>query len=150
MTETSQHGTAQAGETGDGTIRGFALVVDDDPNVLDALGNLLRQWGMGLAVASNLQQAKEALRVEPDIVLADYQLQNGETGLMVADEVRSRWGSHIPVALITGDTRTETIKALRSNAYPVLHKPVRVAQLRSLLELLLRKKAENVPETLKA
>lgn len=149
MSETSQHGVARVGETGDGTIRGLALVVDDDPNVLDALGNLLRQWGMGLAVASNLQQAREALRIEPDIVLADYQLQNGETGLMVADEVRSRWGKHIPVVLITGDTRTETIKALRSSAYPVLHKPVRVAQLRSLLELLLRKKAENIPEKLK-
>jgi signal transduction histidine kinase len=125
--------------TEDKTIRGLALVVDDDPSVLDALGNLLKQWGMGLMVANTLQQARQALQTAPDIVLADYQLQHNETGLMVAELVKSRWGDAVPVVLITGDTRTETIKTLRETGLPVLHKPVRVTQLRSVLETLLRK-----------
>ena len=130
-------------ESSDGTIRGLALVVDDDPSVLDALGNLLKQWGMGLVVASNLEQVGRALQVCPDIVLADYQLQNGETGLMVASEVQRRHGKDIPVILISGDTRTETIKSLRESGFPVLHKPVRVTQLRSVLEMTLQKKAKS-------
>lgn len=125
--------------TEDKTIRGLALVVDDDPSVLDALGNLLKQWGMGLMVANTLQQARQALQTVPDIVLADYQLQHNETGLMVAELVKSRWGDAVPVVLITGDTRTETIKTLRETGLSVLHKPVRVTQLRSVLETLLRK-----------
>jgi len=125
--------------TEDKTIRGLALVVDDDPSVLDALGNLLKQWGMGLMVANTLQQARQALQTVPDIVLADYQLQHNESGLMVAELVKSRWGDAVPVVLITGDTRTETIKTLRETGLPVLHKPVRVTQLRSVLETQLRK-----------
>lgn len=126
-------------EMGDGTIRGVALLVDDDPSVLDALGNLLEQWGMGLIVANSLQQTKQVLQVSPDIVLVDYQLQNGETGLMVAEEVQRRHGGNIPIVLITGDTRTETIKSLRASGFPILHKPVRIAQLRTMLESLLPK-----------
>jgi signal transduction histidine kinase/ActR/RegA family two-component response regulator len=119
-------------------LSGRALVIDDDPLVRDALGELLRQWGMEVELAANLRQARESLGNVPDVVLADYQLPNGETGLMAAQDIRSGFGRVIPVALITGDTRTETIRALRLAGFPVLHKPVRVPQLRSLLATMLR------------
>jgi DNA-binding response OmpR family regulator len=112
--------------------------VDDDPDVLDALGRLLRQWGMEVYPLHTLHQVMHELRTAPDVVLADYQLLNGETGLMVAREVHQRWGAHIPIVLITGDTRTETIQALRQSGYPLLHKPVRAHQLRTLLTTLLQ------------
>lgn len=129
---------------GNATLTGCALVVDDDPAVLDALGNLLRQWGMGVQAASSLHQALDAQQPVPDVVLADYQLLNGETGLMVAREVRKRWGADIPVVLITGDTRTETIHALRQSGFPILHKPVRANQLRTLLMTLLQ--GRDIPQ----
>jgi signal transduction histidine kinase/CheY-like chemotaxis protein len=120
------------------TLKGCAVVVDDDPAVLDALGRLLRQWGMEVYPLRNLHQVMHELHTAPDVVLADYQLLNGETGLMVAREVHQRWGAHIPIVLITGDTRTETIQALRQSGFPLLHKPVRANQLRTLLTLLLQ------------
>jgi len=120
------------------TLKGCAAVVDDDPAVLDALGRLLRQWGMQVYPMHNLHQVMHALRTAPDVVLVDYQLLNGETGLMVAREVHKRWGAHIPIVLITGDTRTETIQALRQSGFPLLHKPVRANQLRALLTTLLQ------------
>ena len=119
-------------------LKGCAVVVDDDPAVLDALGRLLRQWGMEVYPLHNLHQVMRELRTAPDVVLADYQLLNGETGLMVAREVHKRWGAHIPIVLITGDTRTETIQALRQSGFPLLHKPVRANQLRTLLTTLLQ------------
>jgi CheY-like chemotaxis protein len=93
---------------------------------------------MEVELAANLRQARESLGNAPDVVLADYQLPNGETGLMAAQDIRSGLGRGVPVALITGDTRTETIRALRLAGFPVLHKPVRVPQLRSLLATMLR------------
>src|SRR5690606_31574566 len=115
--------TGEAGEAGSSTLHGRALVVDDDSAILSALGYLLRQWGMQVRLVRDLDQLVHALEIEPDVVLADYQLLDGETGLMVAREVRQRWGAHVPVVLITGDTRTETIRELRLSGYPILYKP---------------------------
>lgn len=120
-----------------GTLSGNALIVDDDPVILNAVGHLLRQWGMKVQASSSLDQVMQ-IGDAPDVVLADYQLLNGETGLMVAHAVRQRWGAHVPVVLITGDTRRETIQALRESGFPVLHKPVRVHQLRATLGRLLQ------------
>lgn len=128
----------EAGEGGGGTLKGCAVVVDDDPAILNALDHLLRQWGMETRLLSNLQQIVHDLQAAPDVVLADYQLLNGETGLMVAQEAHKRWGTHVPIVLITGDTRTETIKILRQSGFPILHKPVGANQLRTLLATLLQ------------
>lgn len=135
-----------------GTLKGRVLVVDDDLAVLDALGHLLQQWGLKVDLLHNLHLVRHALWTAPDVVLVDYQLLNGETGLMVAHEVHKRWGMSIPVVLITGDTRTETIHLLRQSGLPVLHKPVRVNQLRALLTTLLRERpsaelTDDVPLT---
>jgi signal transduction histidine kinase/ActR/RegA family two-component response regulator len=119
-------------------LNGRVLVVDDDPAVVDALGQLLQQWGMEVDLLHNLEQVRHALQAAPDLVLADYQLLSGETGLMVAEAVHARWGAQIPVILITGDTRTETIQTLRQSGFPILHKPVRANQLRVLLTRLLQ------------
>lgn len=127
-----------AGADSTRVLKGCAVIVDDDPAICNALGHLLRQWGMDVRPFHSLRQLSHKLVAAPDIVLADYQLVDGETGLMVADEVHTRWGPHIPVVLITGDTRTETIQALRQSGFPVLYKPVHGDQLRALLGILLQ------------
>lgn len=128
------------------TLSGCVLVVDDEPAIRDALGYLLRQWGLEVHLLHNLDQVVHEGEAVPDIVLADYQLQNGETGLMVVREVHKRWGTHVPIVLITGDTCTETIRALTQSGLPVLHKPVRAHQLRALLAALLQQ-GESVRPT---
>lgn len=138
--------TDDMGEGSGRVLQGCALVVDDDPAILDALGCLLRQWGMEVHLLSNLHQVEHSLQVAPDVVLADFQLLNGENGLMVAQEVHRRWGTQVPVVLITGDTRTPTILALRESGLPILHKPVRASQLCALLMVLLAARPVLLPE----
>ena len=141
-----ENGPADSNESGEncnGMLKGCALVVDDDPAILNALGHLLRQWGMEVHLMNNVQQVMHDLHAAPDVVLADYQLLNGENGLMAAQAVHQRWGAAIPVVLITGDTRMETIQALRQSGFPVFHKPVRPSQLLALLTRLLQGRAIN-------
>ena len=138
--------TGAARDEGGAALNGRALVVDDDPAILNALGHLLQQWGMQAELVCNLDQLADTIEREPDVVLADYQLPDGETGLMVAREVRRRWGEHVPVVLITGDTRTETIRELRLSGYPILYKPVRAEQLRGVLEKLQRERPPRPAE----
>lgn len=132
--------TDAPGADSGGVLNGCAAVVDDDPAIRNALAHLLLQWGMEVRQLHSLRQVADELPAAPDVVLADYQLLNGETGLMVVRAVHARWGAHIPIVLITGDTRIETIRTLRQTGFPVLNKPVRADQLRALLGTLLQKR----------
>lgn len=137
--EPSGHDAAAGGSTD--ALHGCAVIVDDDPAICNALGHLLRQWGMAVRPFHSLRQLNDKLNVAPDVVVADYQLAGGETGLTVAHAVHARWGPHVPVVLITGDTRTETIQALKQGGFPVLYKPVHAGELRALLGALLQDRA---------
>ncbi len=131
-------------EAGVEALDGNVLVVDDEPAVRDALGRLLRQWGLAVELMGNLHQVRQGIRHAPDIMLLDHQLGSGETGLMAAREIHKQWGAHIPVVLITGDTRPETVQALNTLGYSVMYKPIQPAQLRTLLGKILAKQSRDV------
>jgi two-component system, sensor histidine kinase len=123
----------EAGETAHVDLDGHVVIVDDDPDVRDALGKLLTQWGLEVQLLSDLHQVRHYQYVAPDVVLADYQLLKGETGLDAIAIIRARWGARIPAILITGDTRSDTVQLLTSLGHAVLYKPIRPAQLLALL-----------------
>jgi signal transduction histidine kinase/CheY-like chemotaxis protein len=123
----------EAGETAHVDLDGHVVIVDDDPDVRDALGKLLTQWGLEVQLLSDLHQVRHHQYVAPDVVLADYQLLKGETGLDAIAIIRARWGTHIPAILITGDTRSDTVQLLTSLDHAVLYKPIRPTQLLALL-----------------
>jgi len=116
-----------------GELTGRVVIVDDDPAVRDALGALLSQWGMETWQFGNLQEVRSGVTFAPDLVLADYQLLDGETGLAVVEAIQARWGTAIPAILITGDTRPETVRMLDALGHPVLYKPIHTPQLLALL-----------------
>lgn len=136
---------APAGEENGATapidLDGHVVIVDDDPAVRDALGKLLTQWGLEVQLLSDLHQVRHYQYVAPHVVLADYHLLMGETGLDAIAIIRSRWGLQIPAILITGDTRSDTMQLLTSLGHAVLYKPIRPAQLQALLRKLLSGKS---------
>ena len=113
------------------------LVVEDDPLVAEAARGLLASWGMEVAVAMNGEGAMEAaaaLSGEPDTVVADYRLPDGETGLAVIETLRARFGAKLPAIVITGDISPSLqSEALEADCL-LLRKPVEPARLRSLLK----------------
>jgi len=116
------------------------LVVDDDALVRDAMASAIAQWGCRVAMAANGDEAVALLGGEsgvPDAVLCDYRLPNGETGVDVIARLCVAAGRPIPAALITGDTAPERLREAKLAGHALLHKPVRPAKLRALLEQLL-------------
>jgi len=136
-------------ETGSVVMMGRLVVVDDDPDVRDALGQLLTAWGLEVQLLSDLQQVRDQLHSAPDAILADYQLLKGETGLAAIEAIHARWGADIPAVLITGDTRADTVQILDSSGHPVLYKPIQPAQLLALLTSVLPGNShEKIPQSL--
>ncbi len=117
------------------------LVVDDEPDVRAALSGLLSRWGCSVAVAGNGAEALASGGAPPDLVLCDLRLGEAESGFDVLDRLRARWGARLQAVVVTADAAPERIQEARTRGYPLLHKPVRPAKLRALVEQLLRERA---------
>ncbi len=119
----------------------LVLVVENDENVLFATTNRLEHWGASVLAAQSIDEALGFLRdigIPPDIVLADYQLNDGETGLKAVAAIREFCSHHVPAILITAD-RSEALRRIASeNDVPVMSKPVKLSRLRPLIEWKIR------------
>ena len=108
------------------------LLVDDDPDSLSALTELVTAEGFDTAVACDLASARTVLaNRRPDAVLVDYNLPDG-AGLELAEACAE---SGIDFVLVTGEGTLDTaIQALRAGASDILTKPVDVAELLRIVD----------------
>ncbi len=116
------------------------LVIDDEPAILSGIRYLLRSWGCDVATAEDRIQALEAAENwpgQPDIVISDLRLRDGESGLdalAALDHYYMRDGMPpFPRLLITGETRSDRLREIQAAKIPVLYKPVSPEQLREAM-----------------
>ena len=120
----------------------LVVVIDDDPLVLDSTGGLLRSWGCQVLTAGSARVALAGLaecNQSPDLVISDYQLSDGQTGIEAIEELRKSLNLPIPAFLISGDMAPERMREARMSGYHLLHKPVRPRALRAMLSQFLKK-----------
>lgn len=114
------------------------LVVDDDPDVLTATRDLLTGWKCAVVTAASLAEAVAvAADEEIDMIIADYRLADGHTGLEVIEALNQQGARWSKAVIITGDVNAEELNRLRDGHYPVLSKPVLPVTLRSTLHQLM-------------
>jgi CheY-like chemotaxis protein len=115
------------------------LLVDDHSGVRDATAMLLRGEGFEVRCAASLAEASVALRADPqvDLVIADYHLQKGETGIQVIAAARQVAGEHLPAVLVSGDVSSTLSGVEASDRLRVATKPIRSGKLLSLVRELL-------------
>lgn len=111
------------------------LVIEDDGLVRQALVGLLGGWGLRVHEAQGLTDALQALDAgaNPAVILSDYRLQDGQNGIAVVLQLRTRLHSAVPACLMSGDTDAQLMAAAQVAGLTLLHKPVRPAKLRNLL-----------------
>ena len=114
------------------------LIIEDDSIVAEALNHLITSWGFKTQMANNSTTALASLKKSiPDIILSDYQLQQGETGLDIITMIKQQTNKFIPALLLTGNTNKENIKIFQTQAYPILYKPIQPEVLKSKIMALL-------------
>ncbi|WP_374546681.1 hybrid sensor histidine kinase/response regulator [Rhodoblastus sp.] len=116
------------------------LLIENEPAVSEAMIMLLERWGCDVAVATSGPEAVEKLRAlanPPQIIIADLHLNNGELGPQAIQAVRKACGREAPALLVTADHSTRAEDEARRHKLEMLRKPVRPAELRSLLSFLL-------------
>ena len=114
----------------------LVAVIEDEAIVLVGYQMLFESWGSAVVAASSAEDALRSLRVggrAPDVVIADYRLKDGHTGVGAIRSIQDEFGTGIPAILVTGDTGAERLREAAASGLPVLHKPVNGSQLRDLL-----------------
>ncbi len=120
---------ADLARTGD-AAGGRVLIVDDERPVAEATSLLFEVEGFEVSVASSEQEALERVRsFSPDVIVSDYHLRGGETGMGVVAAVRDKLGWIVPAIFVTGDTARSAITAARVEKASLLSKPVQADDL---------------------
>ncbi|WDF72500.1 chemotaxis protein CheB [Novosphingobium sp. KACC 22771] len=108
------------------------LVVEDEPDVLDLLEQMLRGQGYEVRGAGDAQLALGEVadgRFRPDVLLTDYNLPNGANGLDLLASLRTQLGGELPAIILSGDISTQTLARIAQADCVQLSKPVNADQL---------------------
>ncbi|WP_430475722.1 NahK/ErcS family hybrid sensor histidine kinase/response regulator [Thalassospira lucentensis] len=130
------------------------LCIDNEPTILDGMRAMLDNWGCVVATAQSGTFAENLLTkpeegkspFSPDIILADYHLDSGRTGLEVLSRLRDVHAVNVPGVIITADRSTETADLIREQGFSLLNKPLRPAKLRALMTRALNRLGSDAAE----
>lgn len=119
-------------------IKPKILVVEDDPEMLRLLGEVLTRFGVEPRCLTSSQQAAQLINREKfDAVILDW-LMPGLNGLELAERIRwSRSNSRCPIVMITGIGKPQALKeSFRAGINYFLQKPVTVREIERLLNAM--------------
>ena len=111
---------------------GRALIVDNEPAGLAALGNLLTRWGWQVHAARNAEQALAA-PWRPDLCILDFHLDDGLTGLDVWHQLRAQHAD-VATVMLTADRDAALRQRLMDAGISLLYKPLKPLALRQVLQ----------------
>jgi len=119
------------------------LLVDDEPDTLEILRVMLKQFGANVRGATSASAALETfLEWKPDVLVSDLGMP-GEDGLKLIERVRAltpEQGCNIPAAALTAHVRDDDrIHALAAGYQTHIKKPVDPGQLATAVASLVRK-----------
>ena len=118
------------------------LCIDNEPHLLAGLQALLNQWGCQVTTAASLKEVFQHWRGAhpPDLIIADYHLDNDETGLDALNTLKLNWQTDLSAVIISADTSDTMMAEVKNNGYLFLAKPVQPASLRLTLRKLARQR----------
>jgi two-component system, sensor histidine kinase len=114
----------------------LVVVIDDDPLILEATEGLLCSWGCCVVTAQSCDEALVRLAETeagrgPDVIVCDYQLSRGMTGVDAIERLRSAFGK-IPALLVSADATSPPCE-VGPRAYDLLYKPVNAERFHAAL-----------------
>lgn len=118
----------------DGALEGMrVLVVDDDEDIVRAMRDLFQAWGCECIAAESWSQAQPLLTEPPSLLIVDYRLRQGHTGVDLIAALNARFNRNVPAIIITGDAAPDRLREAQATGAALLHKPVSSRKLRAAI-----------------
>ncbi|MES2959260.1 MAG: hybrid sensor histidine kinase/response regulator [Pseudomonadota bacterium] len=114
------------------------LVVEDEPAVREGLTVLLETWGAEVDAFDSIEALQDWLRTQardtPDLLIVDYRLPQGHTGIEALQAVRAHWPDKaLPAIVITGSSLGGHEDEAAAHDFHLLIKPVLPNKLRAMI-----------------
>ena len=113
--------------------RARVLVVDNDAAVRLAMQSMLETWGCVVDIAADADSAHKAFaRSRPGLLLLDFHLDAGLTGLELRDQLGSA-ARALPCIVITADHDGDIRAAIEADGCLLLYKPLKPLALKTMM-----------------
>jgi PAS domain S-box-containing protein len=113
---------------------GLIVLIEDDVNVANAWGMLLEAEGFRVATAASATESRALINhldEAPQLIVSDFHLLDGSTGVEAVTDIREHYGLNIPAFIVTGDTSKIVKEAHTVDNCTLLNKPVNTGRLLS-------------------
>ena len=111
---------------------GLVILIEDDTNIANAWGHLLEAEGYRVATAASADEARTLINhidEQPALIISDFHLLDGSTGVEAVVDIREHFDSNIPAFIVTGDTSKVVKEAHTVENSTLLNKPVNTVRL---------------------
>ncbi|WP_062480491.1 ATP-binding response regulator [Variovorax boronicumulans] len=119
----------------------LVLVAEDDGESRLGLQLLLESWGLHVIAAEGGDELLALAARQPGkpaLIVSDYRLRAGETGIDVVDRLHEEYNDDaIPALIVSGDTDPRRLSDVAARGWQMLHKPVDPAQLQATVSQLI-------------
>ena len=113
-------------------VSGLIILIEDDVQVANAWGLLLEAEGFDVATAASAKEARalvEHLDSPPELIISDFHLLDGSTGVEAVAEIRRQFDQNIPAFIVSGDTSKMVQEARSTENCAIMNKPVNTNHL---------------------
>ncbi len=112
-------------------------IIDDDPDIVDAVSLILKSKNYDVVIARNIQDGFILVETEkPDLILLDVMMDEPDDGFYLAMKLRSK-GVRTPIVLLTSVSKSTGLDFSQSKTLPVdefLEKPIKSSTLEDILK----------------
>jgi len=115
------------------------LLMDNEAVLLHAVAQLLQSWFCEVVAVSSPSDALTAVQqgFKPDLLLFDYHLDQGATGVEVAVQLAEHFGINVPVVINSADQSADIRQHALNAGFHFMLKPLKEVSLKRLLQRLL-------------
>ena len=115
-----------------------AAIIDNDPLIVTALSQQLTLWGFDVITSGDKDNFVNKISEHKDsavsVIIADYHLDNGETGTETINELKSRIGWQGLAIICSADPSDTLRQTCIDNEFGYIRKPVKAHALKRLLK----------------
>jgi len=120
---------------------GLIILIEDDVSVANAWGLLLEAEGFRVAMAASATEAGALIKHlddVPSLLISDFHLLDGSTGVEAVSAIRKFFGEKIPAFIVSGDTSKVVKDARMLDNCTLMSKPVDTNRLLSAARAAIR------------
>jgi len=113
-------------------VSGLVILIEDNVNVANAWGLLLEAEGYSVATAASATETRALIKhldETPALIVSDFHLLDGSTGVEAVCEIREFYDKIIPAFIVSGDTSKVVRDARPVDNSTLMSKPVNTTRL---------------------